>query len=315
MVYAFLISAFFITSCDKKDGGAGLTQPEENADLFSPVPTQFTQKILLEELTATWCGYCPHGSHYFHKVDSAFPGKVIGVAIHISDIMEDYELVSNSGYNMLDSTLFQNADSSDDGYPNGSVNRLGPLLSPTGWHSSAHSQIGLLAKCGLAIDASAISGNSLTVTVHAGFAQTLNSDYRLNVFLVESNVHSISNTSYDQKNYYSQSGSHPSSSYFYYGNATPVNYFDLPPSINGFKHDNVLRKLLTSIPFGDKIPVEEMVKGKHYVKTFTANLTGYDKSHCYIVAFIDKYGADFTNHQHQVQNVQRVKVGQIQYWD
>ena len=77
----------------------------------------------------------------------------------------------------------------------------------------------------------------------------------------------------------------------------------------------MLRKLLTSIPFGDVIPVEEMVKGKHYVKTFTANLTGYDKANCYIVAFIDKYGADFTNHQHQVQNVQRVKVGQIQYWD
>ncbi len=306
--------AFIITSCSKKEGTVDLPQPDQNTNPLSPVPNNFTKKVLIEELTASWCGYSPRGNHYVHTIDSIFGGKVIKVAIHVSDAMEDLQLVTPTGLNLLDSGLFHNFDTSDTGYPNSSVNRAAPLIDPAAWTTAVPGQIGVFAKCGLAIDASSLDGNSLTVSVHSGFAQSLNSDYRLNVYLVETNVHSL-NIAYDQHNYYSQSAVHPNSSYIYYGSAAPVNYYHLPPSINDYRHDNVLRKLLTEVPFGDKIPVAEMAKGYDYVKTFTVSLAGYIKSNCYIVAFIDKYGTDFLNNEHQVQNVQRVKVGQIQYWD
>jgi len=315
IIYLLVFIAFTVISCTKKDGTAELPQPEINTDPFKPVPDHFTKKVLIEELTASWCGYCPRGNHYSHKIDSLYSGKVIGVSIHVSDAMEVMQLVTPSGNNLLDSGLFHNFDTTDTGYPNSSVNREAPLNDPSDWLFIVPSQIGNYAKCGLAIDASSLNGNALTVTVHTGFAQTMNSDYRLNVFLVEADVHSSVNVSYDQHNYYSSTGSNPSHNYFYYGNPTPVNYFDLPPSINDFHHDNVLRQLLTSVPFGDQIPPSAMIKKNEYVKTFTVDLTPYNRSNCYIVAFVDKYGTDFLNNEHQVQNVQRVKVGQIKFWD
>ncbi len=315
LLFIGIFAALAMTSCTKKDGTADLPQPEQNSDEFSPVPEYFTRKILVEELTASWCGYCPRGPHYFHKIDSTFEGKVVGVSIHVSDAMEDISMVGSNGYNLLDSALFHNYDHTDAGYPNGSVNRMAPLTDPSGMYGQVLGLVGTYAKCGLAIDASTVSGNTLTVTVHAGFATSLNSDYRLNVWLVESPVSSTTNPSYDQRNYYSQSGSHPDSAYRYYGVTPSINYYNLPPSINGYKHENVLRKSMTSLPFGDQLAVGDMAKGNHYKKTFTISLSGYNSSNCYVVAFIDKYGTDFLNNEHQVQNVQKVKVGSKKSWD
>lgn len=316
IVYLLILLAFIETSCSKKDGSTDLQQPVQNTDPYLPVPDRFTKKVLLEELTAIWCGYCPRGNHFQHYIDSAYGDKAICVSIHVADALEDMQLVTATGLNLLDSGLFHNFDTSDTGYPNSAVNRAAPLKDPSLWPSIVPGQVSLYAKCGLAIDASSVAGNVLTVTVHAGFAQPLSSDYRLNVYLIESDVHSATNSSYSQHNYYSNNGgSHPDSTYFYYGNATPVSYYNLNTEITDFRHDNVLRKLLTSVPFGDQIPVSEMGRGKQFVKTYTVDLSGYDISKCSIVAFVDKFGTDFLNNEHQVQNVQRVKVYSKIMWD
>jgi len=305
----FLSAVTAITSCTKKDGAADLPQPPQNTDPFAPVPDRFTKKVLIEELTGAWCGYCPRGPHYLHAIDSTYGEEVIDYSIHVGDVMEVPELITSSGANMLDSGLFLNT-----GYPNGCINRGQPLSDPTDWPGAVPAEIGLYARCGLAIDASKLSGNSLSVIVHTGFAQTLNSSYRLNVFLVETGVHSATNPAYNQHNYYSNSGgSSPDSTYNYYGGVMPMRYYDMPPEIIDYHYDMVLRKLLSGVPYGDKIPVEEMAKGHDFVKSYTVNLTGFDKNKCYIVAFVDKYGTELP--QHQVQNIQRVKVGEVKMWD
>tara|TARA_B100001250_G_scaffold394833_1_gene399148 strand:+ start:1001 stop:1207 length:207 start_codon:yes stop_codon:yes gene_type:complete len=40
----------------------------------SQVPSTFTKKVLIEELTGAWCGYCPDG--YILKVSR------IGISLH-----------------------------------------------------------------------------------------------------------------------------------------------------------------------------------------------------------------------------------------
>src|SRR5437773_8171756 len=96
IIYLLFFVALAFISCSKKDGTADLAQPEINTDPFKPVPDHFTKKVLIEELTASWCGYCPRGNHYWHYIDSVYSGKAIGVSIHVSDVMEDYQLVTSS---------------------------------------------------------------------------------------------------------------------------------------------------------------------------------------------------------------------------
>jgi hypothetical protein len=296
--YLLTIVAFAFASCSKKDGTTDLPHPVDNSANLQ-VPSSFGKKVLFEEFTGAWCGFCPRGTYYFDQVDSAYPGKAVGVSVHVGqgEVMQDPQLVTPTGGNLLED-FFQIT-----GVPSGTVNR-GPIDDPTDWPGVMGSQVGLFAKCGFSIDASSVSGNTCSITVHTGFSANLYGDYRLNVFLIETDIHSATDASYDQHNYYSQGSP----------NADPsLPYYYLPSVINDFHHMNVLRHMITSVPFGDQIPQSQMVKGHDYVKSFTVDLTSFNKANCSIIAFVDKYGTDPS--QHQVQNVQKVKVGSSVGWN
>lgn len=295
--YFLSILVIGLTSCSKKDGSADLPHPEDPGTALD-VPSSFGRKTLIEEVTGAWCGYCPAGTFFYDQLDSVYAGKMIGVSIHVRDIMEDLELTTIGGGNML-ADMFP-----DPGVPRGVINR-GSINNPVYWPSIVPSEVGLFPKCGFAIDATSVSGSTATITVHTGFSGNLYGDYRLNVFIVEASVHHATDPAYDQHNYYSQTGTSPEPNY-------PV-YYNQPPIIVDFHHENVLRKLVTSIPYGDQIPQSEMVKGHDYIKTFTVDLGSLTPSACYVVAFVDKYGT--TPDQHQVQNVQRVWIGKNQTWN
>jgi thiol-disulfide isomerase/thioredoxin len=57
-----------------------------------PAPSDFTQKVLLEEVTGTWCGWCTDGAVTLTSILDAHPGLVIGAAYHGDDPMEPSEL-------------------------------------------------------------------------------------------------------------------------------------------------------------------------------------------------------------------------------
>ncbi|MBT8196082.1 MAG: hypothetical protein KJO64_06620, partial [Bacteroidia bacterium] len=94
------------TSCKKDDdnGGGG-------GDDIGPVPAAFTQKVLIEEFTGCWCGYCPDGATIVDETMTQFPGQVYGAAIHQGDPMEI------SLYDKLDQKF------NVTGFPTGMVNR------------------------------------------------------------------------------------------------------------------------------------------------------------------------------------------------
>ncbi len=58
----------------------------------SSVPsTTYTPVVVVEELTGSWCGYCPRGAaflDYYHDTYNDENGKVIGIAVHSGDRME-----------------------------------------------------------------------------------------------------------------------------------------------------------------------------------------------------------------------------------
>ncbi|MBL0342881.1 MAG: Omp28-related outer membrane protein [Bacteroidetes bacterium] len=277
-----------IFSCSKEEDVVPdpILEPPPIKSISTP-PGSFTKKVLLEYHTAAWSGTCPDAETKCGQVISAYPGKVIAVAIHQSDAMQIPLFMT------LDATF-----SSNPAY--GMVNRLpslnNVLLNRTQWLSNTTTAIAGTAKCGLAIN-STLNGTNAAIEVQAAFRANLTGSHNLSVYLVENNV-SGTGSGYDQVNFYNADGSSP--------------YYNLGNPIVGYKHNYVARKVLTA-NMGDAIEVSKLVTDGLLKKTFTVNVAGMNTSELYVVAFINKTGS--TSLTHEVLNVQKAKIGALKNWD
>ena len=241
---------------------------EDEPDDFqvSKVPSTFTKKVLIEEFTGAWCGYCPDGAHRVENLINDNDGRVVGVSLHSGDAME----VAHTNY--LETT-YQNT-----GFPSGMVDRVSlngsTTLNRGYWDGVASNQLSETAVCGLAI-ISQVNGASAAVEVHAGFNSTLNGDdYRLTVYLIEDGV-TGTGSGYDQRNYYNTDSESP--------------FYDLGDPIVGYEHNHTLRAVLSE-SLGDAIMVSEMVSGGEHIETYTVDISSYNKNNLSIVAFVTYMG-------------------------
>jgi len=264
---------------------------EDEPDNFeiSNVPSAFTKKVLIEEFTGAWCGYCPDGAHIVESIINDNNGKVVGVSLHSGDAME----VAHT--NFLETT-YQNT-----GYPSGMVDRVSingsTSLNRGYWESVANAQLSETAVCGLAI-ISEVNGQNATVEVHAGFNSTLNGDdYRLTVYLIEDGV-TGTGYGYDQSNYYNEVAESP--------------FYNLGNPIEGYEHNHTLRAILSE-SLGDAIMVSEMASGGEHIGAYTVDLSSYNKNNLSIVAFVTKIGSTIA--EHEIMNVQKCDIDGFQDWD
>ena len=264
---------------------------EDEPDNFeiSNVPSAFTKKVLIEEFTGAWCGYCPDGAHIVESIINDNNGKVVGVSLHSGDAME----VAHT--NFLETT-YQNT-----GYPSGMVDRVSingsTSLNRGYWESVANAQLSETAVCGLAI-ISEVNGQNATVEVHAGFNSTLNGDdYRLTVYLIEDGV-TGEGYGYDQRNYDNTIAESP--------------FYNLGDPIIGYEHNHTLRAVLSE-SLGDAIMVSEMVSSGEHIETYTVDLSSYNKNNLSIVAFVTKIGSTIA--EHEIMNVQKCDINGFQDWD
>ena len=254
---------------------------------FSSVPSVFTKKVLIEEFTGSWCGYCPSGAEILEDlVDSL---NVIGVAIHSGD----YMTIEHGGF------LEQSYPSS--GYPSGMVDRISYEdivgLNRAWWSGFANQQLQNNAMCGLAIN-SEVNGDKANVEVRSAFNTEIQSEnYKLNVYLVEDNVQG-EGYGFDQRNAYNTD---PTSSFFEQGDP-----------IVGYKHNNTLRVAIPSNSFGDSL-TEQNINEMAYVNTIQLDISSYNKNNLNIVAFITRIGENALDHE--VLNVQICDIDGFQNWD
>jgi len=264
---------------------------EDKPDDFnvSKVPSTFTKKVLIEEFTGAWCGYCPDGAHRVQSIIDNNNGNAIGVSLHSSDDMA----IAHTNY--LETT-YQNT-----GYPSGMVDRV-PFNGTTStwnrgsWEYVVNDQLIKISSCGLAIK-SEINGASATVEVHAGFNTTLNGDYRLTVYLIEDGV-TGTGYGYDQRNYYNTDSESP--------------FYEKGDPIEGYEHNHTLRAVLSE-SLGDPISPSSLVSGGDHIDTYTVDLSSYNKNNLSIVAFVTYIGSTFT--EHEVMNVQKCDIDGFQDWD
>jgi hypothetical protein len=152
-----------------------------------------TKRVLVEEATGTWCGYCPRGAVYTEQIDTVHLDQAIVVAVHNGDPM------TNAIYDAGMGSLIG-------GYPSGLIDRKSNDIDPTNFEAAYAERILDVSPADIGVGATFNSATrQVDVTVSATFAADLTGDYRLNCILVEDDVTGTSST-YAQTNYYSGGG-------------------------------------------------------------------------------------------------------------
>ena len=180
----------------------------------------FAQKnVLVEELTGTWCQWCPSGMYYGDSLVKAYD-NVIFVAIHCEDPMEYAEYYEASGLT---------------GAPTANIGRHYFGENVNNWFARTETEMqdDPLANVSVANDYDA-STRTLTVTVSIEALAALNGSYRIGAIVTEDAVTGPA-PAYNQTNSYSGGG-----------HGTMGGYENLPNPIpaNRIAYDHVGRKLL-----------------------------------------------------------------------
>ncbi|MBI9103681.1 MAG: Omp28-related outer membrane protein [Spirochaetales bacterium] len=277
-----LFVCFLLIGCPN-----GRIEPDITGEVVYGISDTFVQKLVIEEVTGAWCGYCVDGAYRLETVEAAYPGQVTGVAIHTGDGMAIPE--------KADLTDFLGGYT---GVPCGSVNRTLPpndaenflFLSRGYWSYMANLIHSSESHCGIRIDSS-LDGDSLSVTVSYAYTLSPVENNRLTVYLTEDEV-----TGYPQSNYYSFEYSDTNPDYIYYNE---------PATIEDWEHNHVLREILSD-PEGDILPSVQfgVVWQEEYAFSL---LSEYDKTKMNIVAIIHTHGDSMGDRE--VLNVQWCPLG------
>lgn len=239
---------------------------------LSSIPTK---KVLLEEATGAWCGYCPDGAVRMENTLDNNP-NTLGVSLHNGDPMEvpDGATVLSTfigGYpgGMVDRYLFESETSID--------------LSRTTWDSYAGTREGHRVPADLDLNVSYNTNTrEISVDVTSNFygPPALDEGLRLNAYIVEDHVSDSNDSGYDQTNYYNNESGHP-----YEGAGDPI---------VGYDHRHVLRAMLGG-PWGTSgvIPNSGVTDGDSYTKTYTHTLPSDQKAKdIAVIGVLQKYDSN-----------------------
>ena len=210
---------------------------------------RFTRKVLVEDYTGTWCGYCPRLAYNLEQAEEQ-NSAVIGIGIHSGDVME------TSATNLLENEYGVSS------WPSGRINRT------ITWNESVSqitSYLGSNPGLGIGINSS-LTGNSVSVDIKINY-DIESSGNKLVVYLIEDGL------IYPQTNYYNNDPNSP--------------WYQTGDPIQNFEHNNVLRNTFTNV-FGDVIPdgVVDEEFTINYVATVPTSVQ--NTSNLEIVAFVVK---------------------------
>jgi len=220
--------------------------------LSSSATNAQVKKVLLEQFTGNWCGWCVDGSVVMDSILKTYPDQVIGVKIHNGDSMAlPEESIIRSA---LGATSF----------PTGAVDRKsfgGTIAQNRGnWFSVCQTAITASPKCDVQL-AYAINEQTrqLMATIYCTMLQTVNSTLNFNVYIIEDSV-SGKGTGWDQSNYLSNRAGYENNP-----------YYKLPAKIEGYQHMKVVRAFLGGA-FGTGDIPKPAVSGQVYSYDFVYDL-------------------------------------------
>ena len=257
----------------------GITSPEVDVVATDPGPAIFSQKILVEDYTGTWCGHCPRvGINLENYINAGNPNTIV-VANH-GPSNDPYTF---SQHQSLSQNIFGSSPAvAITGYPNVAVDRS---FKWNEQNSQLNTQFtNRRPPVGIAMNTS-VAGTVINVTAKVKFDVNTMADTKLVAYLVEDGL------VYPQVNY---------------------GYFGLPNPIQNYVHKSTLRASATNL-FGDMIDKSSQTKGTVWTKNLVFSSAGYNVNNLRVVAFV-VVGNNNMNKK-GVLNVQTVKVGENKDFD
>jgi len=242
------------------------------------------KKVMLEDFTGTWCGWCPEGAVHARQLLAAHPTTFIPVACHINDALT----IANA--NDVPTALGVS------GLPAGAVDRFQFTgqsviqIDRTLWSDAYDTRAAVAAKASVSFTNTTKVGSTYTATVNVKFtsAPTANVPIKMNVYILEDSILATGNI--EQENYSTevQNGASPLSDWF----------------LNG-----TLREVLGGVWGYDAMIPATVVVGTNYTKdiTFTLDSTWVAKN-INIVAFA-AYDGPAENNQKEIINTEQMALG------
>ena len=163
---------FNVTDIDGKPDAVPFNSWGEVNYSFNPA-TYFPRRIVMEEATGTWCGWCPRGMMTIEQMKKKYPDNFIAIAIH-----NDYEMQVGNSYNpFLDMV---------ESYPSAYINRK-DWIDPWPFDiedmkDKGEAKVTTQARC---LSAKEVEVESETVF---GFSDSETAEYRLAYVVTEDNV-------------------------------------------------------------------------------------------------------------------------------
>lgn len=215
------------------------------------IESTHTTKVLIEDYTGTWCGYCPRVAHALEAATDN-NSKIIPVALH------DDQAFPFPGVKVLES-LFQVT-----GFPAGRINRM---IEWDESSSQAERYLNEKKNLGIAINSS-LSGDKISVDIKVHYDVKSATENKLVVYILENGLVA------SQANYYNNDANSP-----WYQKGNPI---------TDFVHNHTARSALTDLK-GDVIPENEITTGGTYSVSFSDRVLPSsikDTSKLEIVAFV-----------------------------
>jgi Outer membrane protein Omp28 len=258
--------------------------------ISTKIPQDFTRRILLEEHSGTWCGWCPLAKETSEKLTAN--ARVIAVEIHYNDEMTaDKEKVFNPLKNKYGYPA----------WPSGMVNRRKSIVGTTyiigesDWTVNVEDFLKTeKTTAGIAIESS-LNDNELTVLSHVKVQTATDENYGLGMYLVEDKIAGFPQANYASRDIRFQR----------------YDAYSKPSMIEDFLHRNVARDAIAPLIGGLDIPVAATKNGKVFRKLFKTTLPSSIKvkENCHLVVFL------INQKTNEIINVQEVTIGNVKDWD
>lgn len=187
--YATAESHEIVVTVTQVNGNAD-TEPSNNSQdvSFATISQDGGTKVLIEEGTGTWCGWCPRGTVAMAHMYANYSDKFVGIAVHNGDPMTVAEYDNASNFS---------------GFPGMHVDRTIKDESVTQDLMVQYVTTRSAIPNPVAIDVTTeLSGSELTVNASATFYSNFsNANFRFAAILIEDDV-TGTGSGYAQENYY-----------------------------------------------------------------------------------------------------------------
>ncbi len=240
---------------------------------------QTVQKVVIEEFTGAWCGYCPDGARILDDILTT-QSNAIGVSVHNGDGMQNApgSLIINF-YNPA--------------FPQATINRNSAPISRGSWASAVNSALQATPVVAVSIDSAGYNFQTrvLTAKVKATFLTDFTGSMRFNVYLTEDDV-TGTGASFDQVNYFNTTVGSP-----FYGLGNPI---------QGYVHNHVFRAAGGNAwGTGGVIP-SSVTAGQEFTKTYAFTLSSqWDINNMHIIGLVGMFEGSAMN-QRRFLNAEEV---------